>query len=79
MLVIASCDKKSKVEKEVADEVRALAHRTQQSTEEIEQMIGGIRHDTDEAVTAMHSSNSLASATLDVARSAGEALHPRPG
>jgi len=58
----------------VADEVRALAHRTQQSTEEIEQMIGGIRHDTDEAVTAMHSSNSLASATLDVARSAGEAL-----
>lgn len=58
----------------VADEVRALAHRTQQSTEEIEQMIGAIRHDTDEAVTAMHSSNCLASATLEVARSAGEAL-----
>lgn len=58
----------------VADEVRALAHRTQQSTGEIEQMIGGIRQDTDEAVNAMHSSNSLASATLDVARSAGEAL-----
>ena len=58
----------------VADEVRALAHRTQQSTGEIEQMIGGIRQDTDEAVSAMHSSNDLASATLEVARSAGLAL-----
>lgn len=27
----------------VADEVRALAHRTQQSTREIEQMVAGIQ------------------------------------
>ncbi|WP_133978799.1 methyl-accepting chemotaxis protein, partial [Pseudomonas inefficax] len=38
----------------VADEVRALAHRTQQSTAEIEQMIAGIQNGTERAVTAMH-------------------------
>ncbi len=41
----------------VADEVRALAHRTQQSTAEIEQMIAGIQNGTERAVTAMHSSH----------------------
>ncbi|MGE8361536.1 methyl-accepting chemotaxis protein [Pseudomonas sp.] len=58
----------------VADEVRALAHRTQQSTQEIEQMIGGIQQGTDQAVSAMQSSNSRARSTLDVARDAGQAL-----
>ena len=58
----------------VADEVRALAHRTQQSTQEIEQMIGEVHQGTDKAVMAMQSSNERARTTLDVARSAGEAL-----
>ena len=58
----------------VADEVRALAHRTQQSTQEIEQMVNGIRHGTDQAMAAMQTSNSRAHATLDIARAAGQAL-----
>ena len=58
----------------VADEVRALAHRTQQSTQEIEQMVSGIRHGTDQAVNAMQNSNQRARSTLDVARAAGTAL-----
>lgn len=58
----------------VADEVRALAHRTQQSTQEIEHMIGAVHQGTDKAVQAMQSSNARARTTLDVARSAGEAL-----
>ena len=58
----------------VADEVRALAHRTQASTQEIEQMIGNIRLDTEQAVTAMHDSSELVRATLSVAQRSGEAL-----
>src|SRR5690606_33659945 len=58
----------------VADEVRALAHRTQQSTQEIEQMIGGIQQGTDKAVNAMQTSNQRARGTLELAQSAGVAL-----
>lgn len=58
----------------VADEVRALAHRTQQSTQEIEQMIGGIRSGSDQAVGAMQHSNNRARSTLEVAQAAGLAL-----
>ncbi|MFJ2982437.1 MULTISPECIES: methyl-accepting chemotaxis protein [unclassified Pseudomonas] len=58
----------------VADEVRALAHRTQQSTAEIEQMIAGIQNGTERAVTAMHSSQGRATGTLQVAQGAGDAL-----
>jgi len=58
----------------VADEVRALAHRTQQSTAEIEQMIAGIQNGTGRAVSAMHSSRGRANGTLEVAQGAGEAL-----
>ncbi|MFB4392112.1 methyl-accepting chemotaxis protein [Pseudomonas sp. LS_2] len=58
----------------VADEVRALAHRTQQSTAEIEQMIGGIQTGTERAVSAMHGSQARASGTLEVAQAAGQAL-----
>ncbi|MDH1696298.1 methyl-accepting chemotaxis protein, partial [Pseudomonas sp. GD03766] len=58
----------------VADEVRALAHRTQQSTAEIEQMIAGIQNGTERAVAAMHSSQGRATGTLEVAQSAGQAL-----
>ncbi len=58
----------------VADEVRALAHRTQQSTREIEQMISGIQHGTDQAVSSMQQSNTRARSTPDIAKSAGTAL-----
>ena len=58
----------------VDDEVRALAHRTQTSTQEIEQMIGNIRQDTEHAVAAMHSSSERVQATLGVAQRSGEAL-----
>ena len=58
----------------VADEVRALAHRTQQSTGEIEQMIAEIQTGTERAVGAMHSSQGRATGTLDIAQAAGEAL-----
>lgn len=58
----------------VADEVRALAHRTQQSTQEIETMVSGIQQGSSQAVNAMQNSSSKAQSTLDVARSAGDAL-----
>jgi len=58
----------------VADEVRALAHRTQQSTREIESMIAGGQEGTNDAMSAMRNSNELAHSTLDVARAAGQAL-----
>ncbi|QCI13119.1 methyl-accepting chemotaxis protein [Pseudomonas putida] len=58
----------------VADEVRALAHRTQQSTAEIEQMIAGIQNGTERAVAAMHSSQGRATGTLEIAQGAGQAL-----
>lgn len=58
----------------VADEVRALAHRTQQSTAEIEQMIEGIQSGTGRAVDAMNESQDRANGTLVVAREANDAL-----
>ncbi|WP_443200958.1 methyl-accepting chemotaxis protein [Pseudomonas sp. CNPSo 3701] len=58
----------------VADEVRALAHRTQQSTVEIEQMIENIQHGTEHAVAAMQSSSARADTTLTLAQAAGDAL-----
>ncbi|MBC3300826.1 methyl-accepting chemotaxis protein [Pseudomonas sp. SWRI18] len=58
----------------VADEVRALAHRTQQSTSEIEQMISSIQKGTGAAVSAMTSTNTQAQKTLDTAQGAGTAL-----
>ncbi|WP_043309823.1 methyl-accepting chemotaxis protein [Pseudomonas sp. ML96] len=58
----------------VADEVRALAHRTQQSTQEIEQMIGGIQQGTERAVNSMQHSNQRTGSTLALAQAAGHAL-----
>ncbi|MHB2250768.1 methyl-accepting chemotaxis protein [Pseudomonas fitomaticsae] len=58
----------------VADEVRALAHRTSQSTQEIEQMVEGIQCGTGDAVTSMMLNTERTQATLELATSAGEAL-----
>ncbi|MDB6141927.1 MAG: methyl-accepting chemotaxis protein [Pseudomonas sp.] len=58
----------------VADEVRALAHRTAASTQEIEKMVAGIQHGTGEAVSSMQQSNHRAQNTLEKARAAGIAL-----
>jgi methyl-accepting chemotaxis protein len=58
----------------VADEVRALAHRTQQSTAEIEKMVDSIQGGASKAVTAMGHSSERARASLDVAEAAGRAL-----
>nr|WP_025130029.1 methyl-accepting chemotaxis protein [Pseudomonas sp. PH1b] len=58
----------------VADEVRALAHRTAQSTQEIEKMVAGIQNGTGEAVDSMQQSNQRTQNTLELARAAGVAL-----
>ncbi|GLH39805.1 chemotaxis protein [Pseudomonas sp. RIT-PI-o] len=58
----------------VADEVRALAYRTQQSTQEIEQMVQGMRSGSSLALDSMQASASRAASTLVLAERAGEAL-----
>jgi methyl-accepting chemotaxis protein len=58
----------------VADEVRALAGRTQQSTQEIEQMVQGMRNGASLALDAMNASANRAANTLILAERAGEAL-----
>ncbi|OPA93713.1 methyl-accepting chemotaxis protein [Pseudomonas fluorescens] len=58
----------------VADEVRALAHRTQVSTVDIEKMIGAVQVGADGAVAAMNKSLSWANNTQSLAQNAGEAL-----
>jgi methyl-accepting chemotaxis protein len=58
----------------VADEVRALAHRTAQSTLEIEQMIGAIQTGTGAAVDNMASSCDMSQASLALVELAKAAL-----
>jgi methyl-accepting chemotaxis protein len=58
----------------VADEVRSLAQRTQDSTQEIELMISGIQTGTQNTVSAMQNSASQAEQTLQRASGAGQAL-----
>ncbi|WP_371916120.1 methyl-accepting chemotaxis protein [Pseudomonas sp. URIL14HWK12:I9] len=58
----------------VADEVRALAHRTQSSTGEIESMINSVQSSADGVVQAMASSRSTAQSTQALAAEAGRAL-----
>ncbi|WP_413470083.1 methyl-accepting chemotaxis protein [Pseudomonas salomonii] len=58
----------------VADEVRALAHRTAQSTQEIEQMIGSIQTNTASAVNTMLDSSTMTEQTIGLAELAQQAL-----
>ena len=58
----------------VADEVRALAHRTQVSTVDIEKMIGEVQVGADGAVAAMNKSLTWANNTQALAQNAGAAL-----
>lgn len=58
----------------VADEVRTLARRTQQSTEEIEQMIARLHSGVGAAVKAMGSSHQMASGTVEQSEKVQEAL-----
>lgn len=58
----------------VADEVRSLAHKTQQSTVEIEEMVSAINESSDRSVSTMKQSLERAAKTLDIAREAGTAL-----
>ncbi|WP_110972711.1 methyl-accepting chemotaxis protein [Pseudomonas huaxiensis] len=58
----------------VADEVRALAHRTQQSTEEIGGMVNMILSGTSRVVGAMTASERRTHETLLAAKAGGDAL-----
>ena len=58
----------------VADEVRALAHRTQTSTQEIEQMIAKIQTCSSEAVSSMALNRNEAVDSLKIAHEAGLAI-----
>ncbi|WP_373874216.1 methyl-accepting chemotaxis protein [Pseudomonas faucium] len=58
----------------VADEVRTLARRTQDSTAQIAQMIQRLQDGVSAAVRAMGSSHQMAAATVDEARQVQQAL-----
>ncbi|QEI06710.1 methyl-accepting chemotaxis protein [Pigmentiphaga aceris] len=58
----------------VADEVRSLAHRTQQSTDEIHGMIGALQSRSHAAVTNMNESQASSEASVEVANQAGSHL-----
>ncbi|MDR9831487.1 methyl-accepting chemotaxis protein [Vibrio sp. FNV 38] len=58
----------------VADEVRQLASRTQQSTGDIHSMIERLKHASDEAVQSMNSSRARGEDTVEEANAAAEAI-----
>jgi methyl-accepting chemotaxis protein len=59
----------------VADEVRTLASRTQESTEEIQRMIESLQAGSQQAVKVMQESNVKAQNTVEQAADAGTALN----
>ncbi|MCU4675778.1 methyl-accepting chemotaxis protein [Catenovulum sp. 2E275] len=59
----------------VADEVRSLAHRTQVSTGEIENMVRLVQESAQEAVRTMQDSNSKTERAQTVAKAASDALN----
>ncbi|WP_166361489.1 methyl-accepting chemotaxis protein [Pseudomonas akapageensis] len=59
----------------VADEVRSLAARTAQSTQEITGMIQRIRGSTEQAVNSMQTGVSRVNDGVDLARQAGESIN----
>ena len=58
----------------VADEVRSLASRTQESTQEIKLMMDRLQNGTSEAVRVMSASQSKTAITVEQARVAGNSL-----
>ncbi|WP_370686826.1 MULTISPECIES: methyl-accepting chemotaxis protein [Pseudomonas] len=58
----------------VADEVRALAQRTQKSTEEIEGLVAGLQNGTQQVANVMNNSRSLTDSSVDLTRKAGVSL-----
>lgn len=58
----------------VADEVRVLAQRTQDSTQEIENMIIRLQTDAQNAAEAIHTGENTVQQSVEQAREAGEAL-----
>ncbi|WP_442965242.1 methyl-accepting chemotaxis protein [Pseudomonas sp. JDS28PS106] len=58
----------------VADEVRGLAQRTQQSTEEIESLVAGLQNGTRQVSDIMLSSRSLTDSSVSLTRKAGASL-----
>lgn len=59
----------------VADEVRTLASRTQDSTEEIQKMIEKLKQGSEEAVNVMESSKAVGEKTLEQSITAGDSLN----
>ncbi|MEW6982467.1 methyl-accepting chemotaxis protein [Colwelliaceae bacterium 6471] len=58
----------------VAEEVRALAMRTQQSTEEINKLLGQLQTDSSNAINAMTKSNELSENCVSLSKQTGDAL-----
>ncbi|WP_455710221.1 methyl-accepting chemotaxis protein [Pseudomonas citronellolis] len=58
----------------VADEVRGLALRTRQSTEEIEALVAGLQNGTRQVSNAMLGSRELTASSVALSRQAGESL-----